>query len=45
MAAIKKRLTSQETARRRDDAIMKVFYGVMTAGQAAAQLGVSIKTY
>ena len=37
--------TAQQTARRRAEVIMKVRCGLMSARQAACQLGVSRKTY
>jgi transposase len=45
MAAMKKRPTTQQAARQRAEVIMKVRCGLMNASQAAAQLGISRKTY
>ena len=42
---MKKRPTTQQTARHRAEVIMKVRCGLMSASQAANQLGVSRKTY
>ena len=42
---MKKRPTTQQSARQRAEVIMKVRCGLMNASQAAAQLGVSRKTY
>ena len=42
---MKKRPTMQQAARLRAQVIMKVRCGLMNASQAAAQLGVSRKTY
>ena len=42
---MKKRASSQQMARQRAEMIMKVRCGLMTASQAARQLGVSRKTY
>ena len=42
---MKKRPTSQQAARQRAEVIMKVRCGLMNASQAAAQLGISRKTY
>jgi transposase len=45
MAVMKQAPTAQQTARLRAELIMKVRCGLMTAQQAAEQLGVSRKTY
>jgi transposase len=45
MAVMKQAAISQEKARLRAEVIMKVRCGLMTAQQAACQLGVSRKTY
>jgi transposase len=45
MAMMKEASRSQEKARLRAEVIMKVRCGLMTARQAACQLGVSRKTY
>jgi transposase len=45
MAVMKRAAISQEKARLRAEVIMKVRCGLMTAQQAAEQLGVSRKTY
>jgi transposase len=45
MAVMKKRSTTQQTARHRAEVIMKVRCGLMNASQAAAELGISRKTY
>jgi transposase len=45
MAVMKQAAISQEKARLRAEVIMKVRCGLMTAQQAAEQLGVSRKTY
>jgi transposase len=45
MAVMKKRATTQRAARQRAEVIMKVRCGLINASQAAAQLGVSRKTY
>jgi transposase len=42
---MKNRAPSQQTARQRAEVIMKVRCGLLTASQAACQLGVSRKTY
>lgn len=42
---MKKRPTMQQAARQRAQVIMKVRCGLMNASQAAAQLGISRKTY
>ena len=42
---MKKRPTTQQTARQRAQVIMKVRCGLMNPSQAAAQLGISRKTY
>jgi transposase len=42
---MKKRPTSRQTARHRAEVIMKVRCGLMSASQAAEQLGISRKTY
>lgn len=42
---MKKRPTTQQTARHRAEVIMKVRCGLMNASQAAHQLGISRKTY
>jgi transposase len=42
---MKKRTTTQQTARHRAEVIMKVRCGLMNARQAAAELGISRKTY
>ena len=42
---MKNRAPSQQTARQRAEVIMKVRCGLLTASQAARQLGVSRKTY
>lgn len=42
---MKKRPTTQQTARGRAEVIMKVRCGLMNASQAADQLGISRKTY
>ena len=42
---MKKRSTTQQSARHRAQVIMKVRCGLMNASQAAEQLGVSRKTY
>jgi transposase len=44
-AIVKNRAPSQQTARQRAEVIMKVRCGLLTASQAARQLGVSRKTY
>jgi transposase len=45
MVVMKKRISPRQTARQRAEVIMKVRCGLMNASQAAAQLGVSRKTY
>jgi transposase-like protein len=45
MALMKTRPTTQHVARQRAEMIMKVRCGLMTASQAAEQLGISRKTY
>jgi transposase len=45
MALMKKRPTTQQAARQRAEVIMKVRCGLMSASQAAEQLGISRKTY
>ena len=45
MAVMKQAASTQEKARLRAEVIMKVRCGLMTAQQAAEQLGVSRKTY
>jgi transposase-like protein len=45
MVLMKKHPTPQQAARQRAEMIMKVRCGLMTASQAAEQLGVSRKTY
>ena len=42
---MKKRPTTQQAARQRAEVIMKVRCGLMSASQAAEQLGISRKTY
>ena len=42
---MKKRSMTQQSARQRAEVIMKVRCGLMTASQAAEQLGISRKTY
>ena len=42
---MRKRPSSQQTARRRAEVIMKVRCGLMSASQAANLLGISRKTY
>ena len=42
---MKKRSTTQQAARQRAEVIMKVRCGLMSASQAAEQLGISRKTY
>ena len=42
---MKKRPTTRQTARHRAEVIMKVRCGLMNASQAAAELGISRKTY
>jgi len=45
MAVMKKRPTTRQAARHRAQVIMKVRCGLMNASQAAAELGISRKTY
>jgi transposase len=45
MVSMKKGPTTQQAARQRAQVIMKVRCGLMNASQAAAQLGISRKTY
>jgi transposase len=45
MAAMGEASSDRQTARRRAEVIMKVRCGLMSASQAAEQLGVSRKTY
>jgi transposase len=45
MALMKKRPTTQQVARQRAEVIMKVRCGLMSASQAAEQLGISRKSY
>jgi transposase len=45
MALMKKRSMTHQVARQRAEVIMKVRCGLMSASQAAEQLGISRKTY